>query len=711
MRVVVTRPVEDAERIAAPLRDRGLDVMVEPLLAIVPRAGVEVDTSGIQATLLTSANGVRALVGALGRDPVTLHIPALAVGDQTATVARELGFADVRAADGDVTSLAALVRATLKPDAGPLLHAAGSHVAGDLAGDLAADGYTLRRVQLYESRTAAAFSADLRVALTAGTVDAVLLYSPRTAKTFATLAEQGDLRDACSSVTAYCLSPAVAEALGTLPFAAVRVAPRPEQDALLALFDTDNHSRLRRPADTAETTHEGERTMSDRPEASGSDRPEASGSDRPEASGSDRPETSGSDRPETSGDTPKAQGAKDSTATGAVPPSGVSPAKDSGTKVSAATDKPEAKPDSPAKPRITGADQPQPSGKSGGGRAAVAIGAVLLILVLLYASLPWWRGSLPPEYQAWTTRIMPAAETDTALQDEIADLRQAMGGMSTTVRSLESRLDRVEQQAGGQQGGQAQASQDDLAALRQQVEKLAQASAGQDVTQDIQALGARVGDLENSRAAASTVLSLSDRVNAVEAQVRNADARQERALSFLMSVLQLREALLAGRPFDAELRAVRATAPQDFELTSAAKGFIEYADAGVPPLVVLRQRLNAEADQIIRASAQSDETDSWLNRTMDRALSVVSVRRTDGEAVGDTTASVVSRAEQRLAAGNLSGAVGELRALEGAPAETAAPWLKDARARLAADAAVSELTAEALARVGAGRPTASGQEG
>lgn len=666
MRVVVTRPVEDAERIAAPLRDRGIDVMVEPLLAIVPRAGAEVDTSGIQATLLTSANGVRALARALGGDPGPLRIPALAVGDQTAAVARELGFTDVRAADGDVTSLAALVRATLKPDDGVLLHAAGSHVAGDLAGDLAGDGYVLRRVHLYESRTASAFSGDLRAALTAGTVDAVLLYSPRTAKTFATLAEQGDLRDACSSVTAYCLSPNVAEALGDLPFAAVRVAPRPEQDALLALFDNDNHDRFRRLVDAAETTHKGERTMSDRPEASG--------------------------------DTPKTQGAKEPKVTGAVPPSSASPA---------AKEKPGTKPEGPEKPKITGADEAPPSGKSGTGRAAVAIGAVLLILVLLYASLPWWRGSLPPEYQAWTARIMPAAESDTALQDEIDDLRQAMGGMSTTVRGLESRLSQVERQASGQQGGQNLASQDDLAALRQQVEKLAQSSAGQDV----QALATRVGELENSRAAASTVLSLSDRVNQVEAQVRNADARQERALSFLMSVLQLREALLAGRPFDAELRAVRATAPQDFELTSAAEGFIEYADAGVPPLVALRQRLNAEADQIIRASAQSDETDGWLNRTMDRALSVVSVRRTDGEAVGDNTASVVSRAEQRLAAGNLSGAVGELGALQGAPAEAAASWLKDARARLAADAAVSELTADALARVGAGRPAASGQEG
>jgi uroporphyrinogen-III synthase len=65
-----------------------------------------------------------------------------------------------------------------------------------------------------------------------------------------------------------------------------------------------------------------------------------------------------------------------------------------------------------------------------------------------------------------------------------------------------------------------------------------------------------------------------------------------------------------------------------------------------------------------------------------------------------------------MAAGNLSGAVGELRGLQGGPADAAASWLRDANARLAADAATSELTAEALARVGA-RPQAAAakQEG
>lgn len=706
MRVAVTRPVEDAERIAAPLRERGIDVLIEPLLAIVPCAGVEVDTTGIQAYLLTSANGVRALASAIGPDPARLSIPVLAVGDQTAAVARELGFTSVRAAEGDVTSLAALVRDSVKPGDGPLLHAAGSHVAGDLGGDLGRDGYMVRRVQLYESRAAAAFSDDFRGALKGGDLDAVLLYSPRTAKTFATLAKQDDLRDACSGVTAYCLSQAVADALGDLPFAAVRVAPRPEQDALLALFDDDNHDRFSHSAEADHHDPKGERTMSDRPEASGDKPKKQEAKDTPPiGSVPSTPDknapaakgaAAGKDKEKSTGKAAEASAGKpgDKPVTAPPPDTKSTDGKPTG-----------AKPEDRANTADRGADKDR--GSSGGRGALVTIGAILLILLALYGSLPWWRDALPPQAQGFADAILPQARTDTALRDEVADLRDALGALRTSVQSLEDRVQRAEEQATAQQPAGDAASQEDLAALRQQVEQLAQAGP----SEEVQALANRVQELSNEAASASAVLALSERVNQVEAQARDDAARRERTLAFLMATLQLREAVASGRPFDAELRAMRATAPQDVDVAAATQGFAEQADSGVAPLEVLRQRLAAQSDDIIRAAARPTEGDGWLNRTMDRALSVVSVSRTDGQAVGDGTAAVVARAEERLAAGNLAAAVGEMQALEGGPAEVAAPWLRDARARLAADAAVSDLTSEALARVTTRPQAASGQEG
>jgi uroporphyrinogen-III synthase len=183
--------------------------------------------------LLTSANGARALAENTERRDV----PVFAVGDATAAAARGLGFAAVDSAAGDVAALAMLVRQTLKPAAGWLLHPAGSAVAGDLAGALAADGFTVRRVVLYRAQPSGAISDATCRLLADGSIAAALFFSPRTAQTFVTLAGQARLASACAGMAAFCLSQAVANRLQGLDWRSMHIAQKPETDALLAAFD------------------------------------------------------------------------------------------------------------------------------------------------------------------------------------------------------------------------------------------------------------------------------------------------------------------------------------------------------------------------------------------------------------------------------------------------------------------------------------------
>ena len=235
MRVLVTRPEEDARRLAGMLAGQGIGVVCAPLLDIVYTADDALDLDGAQAVLLTSANGVRALAARTARR----DLPALCVGDATAREARDAGFRDVRSAEGDVDDLARLVLRDLRPDGGALVHPAGSRVAGDLGGALARAGFAYRRAVLYAAHKAESLPAQARDALVDGGLDGVLLYSPRTAQAFVRLVTDAGLTDRLGGVTAYCLSDAVARALDGLNWAAVRVADRPEQDALLALLLKD----------------------------------------------------------------------------------------------------------------------------------------------------------------------------------------------------------------------------------------------------------------------------------------------------------------------------------------------------------------------------------------------------------------------------------------------------------------------------------------
>jgi len=230
-RVVVTRPRDDAAPLARALADAGVEVLVAPLMTVALRPGVALGLAGAQAVLLTSANGARALAALTP----ARAIPVLAVGDATAAAARAAGFAAVASADGEVAALAALAVRTLDPAAGDLVHVAGTETAGDLAGSLAAAGFAVRRCVAYEAMPCDTLPAELAAALEARMVDAVLFFSPRTARTFVNVVERAGCAAVLHGVEALCLSPAVATAAAALPWQAVRAAARPRQDSLIEL--------------------------------------------------------------------------------------------------------------------------------------------------------------------------------------------------------------------------------------------------------------------------------------------------------------------------------------------------------------------------------------------------------------------------------------------------------------------------------------------
>jgi uroporphyrinogen-III synthase len=235
MRALVTRPVADAGPLARALESRGFDVIIEPLLDISPIVEATVDLDDVQGILATSANGIRALAAVTERR----DLPVWAVGEATEAEALRLGFATTEAAGGDVATLASLVTARVDPTKGMLLHPAGRHVAGDLAGRLASHGFAVRRATLYEALPVDAFSPATVEALTTGSIDLAAFFSPRTAATFVRVAQRAGLEAVCATVRAYTLSAAVAGQLEPLAWRAIRVAGQPTQESLLAVIDAD----------------------------------------------------------------------------------------------------------------------------------------------------------------------------------------------------------------------------------------------------------------------------------------------------------------------------------------------------------------------------------------------------------------------------------------------------------------------------------------
>jgi uroporphyrinogen-III synthase len=230
MKVLVTRPAEDAGETARKLSIHGHEALVAPILATRYLEGAPLSLDGVQAILATSANGVRALA----RRTARRDVPVFAVGPQTTAMAMKAGFVSVRDGDGDAKKLAEATVLWAKPGAGSLLHVHGGKGAGALAAELRDKGFSVREEILYDVAPQA-LAAEAVTALRDGAIGAALFYSPRSAALFKAQAHQLALPTA--GVIAICISPPTAAALAPLAFREIRVAAKPNQAALLACLE------------------------------------------------------------------------------------------------------------------------------------------------------------------------------------------------------------------------------------------------------------------------------------------------------------------------------------------------------------------------------------------------------------------------------------------------------------------------------------------
>ena len=234
MRVLVTRPADQAEATEAALRALGHEVLLDPVLAVRPLAPSRPDLDGVAALAVTSANAAPALRRVAA---AAAGLPVYAVGAATAAACRAGGAREVRTGAGDGAALAERIARDLPGGGGTVLHLAGAEVREGLEAGLLAAGLGYRRLVVYETVPCPALAPATRDALRAGAVDAVLLYSPRSARHWCALVEEAGLAGSLGRVMAVCLSEAVAAELGGASFAAVRIAATRDQRALLRCLE------------------------------------------------------------------------------------------------------------------------------------------------------------------------------------------------------------------------------------------------------------------------------------------------------------------------------------------------------------------------------------------------------------------------------------------------------------------------------------------
>ena len=175
-RIAVTRPAEQAEELASPLRSLGADVVICPLIRIVARE-FDANPRDFSWVVFTSVNGVEIFM----RDRARFSTPVACVGAVTADAARSFGL-DVRAVPekflGD-----AVAEVMGDVNGARVLIVRASRSENNLLELLNAAGASVVEVAVYDTEADMAGAARLREEL--GRVDVVTFTSSSAVRSFA----------------------------------------------------------------------------------------------------------------------------------------------------------------------------------------------------------------------------------------------------------------------------------------------------------------------------------------------------------------------------------------------------------------------------------------------------------------------------------------------------------------------------------------------
>jgi hypothetical protein len=128
-------------------------------------------------------------------------------------------------------------------------------------------------------------------------------------------------------------------------------------------------------------------------------------------------------------------------------------------------------------------------------------------------------------------------------------------------------------------------------------------------------------------------------------------------------------------------------------IEGAPPALARFAEAKPPTEAALRLAFPGDAKAALDASQPDTAGKPFGERLWQRAQQLVTIRDGNRVIVGDPAAGVLAHAQQQIDAGDLSGAVGSVSILTGPAAQAMASWLDQAKALLAARAALDTMAA------------------
>ncbi|NKK71781.1 hypothetical protein GFM13_15600 [Rhizobium leguminosarum bv. viciae] len=339
----------------------------------------------------------------------------------------------------------------------------------------------------------------------------------------------------------------------------------------------------------------------------------------------------------------------------------------------------------PAAPQPSFAPPPeQPAPKSAGTSGLIAAGIFGGLVALLGAGAIQYAGYLPGSSAPQTTSPETAD-----LAGEIDGLKQTVANLaanpaSTDDGELAKRVAALETAAKAPAAG-APADSVNVEALNQKIVEL---------TGQLDQLRATLA--QSSEQQTTNGADIAKRLE--EAEKKLNEPREDVAVARAIAAAALKAAIDRGGPFLAELDTFAGVAPDD-PTVADLKAF---AETGIPSRTELVAEVPDVATAIVEAVNQPDPNQSWSDRLMSSAKSLVTVRPV-GNIEGESVEAIAARMEEKVKNGDLPGASAEWNSLPALGKQASAAFKQSLEARIR----VEELVGGALSKAVSG----TGKEG
>ncbi len=747
--ILVTRPEPAGSELAEKLRREGFETYLAPLSRYVPVPADFDVMAACQALVFTSAQAVTQFPAAPeGRDKTVF-----AVGTATAEAATQHGFAHVIAGAGDVRDLAQTLIAR-KEELGlqEILHVSGEDTAEDLSQLLADSGITVHRRVVYRTEFIDQLPPEIERALIEDKINTVLLFSARAAQHWLRILSREDLRAASARLEAVCLSERVANELRGTPWRAVKVARTPQLDAVLDILrgaDTAPPLPMALPADPVIDAFGGLRPLANRLGITAST---VQGWKKRGIIPDTRVEAIYTAAEEDNIDINAilTKGQYKMTMDDVDGRSSHTQASDRRRNI----DRRQQRPTYDAYGNVRSATYTGPDRRSGIDRrehaarqqqriraekirfvsrtiimSAFFIGALALLGTFVMAPEFFSFAERRDREKEYEHRLQEYDRQIKELQQRQNELRRQQGlaplptqdqkapatpgigqRMNQGLQKAQGAVDTVKSVVGNSVEGvhksvEKSSTYQGFQSLMRMLATLNNLTRTQEGAAEAEGMMGRLRSVMSGApqdpAGLSKAIEGATKTDPMLAEVMGGIAPKDLgAAAMLLTMNELRGNIGGGRSFESDLHIIQKYAKDDPEMQAALKRVAPYARSGVLSRQHLQKEFRNIAADIVMAKLQGEDA-SVRERVLLRLSKYAKMRKVD-DIEGDTVDASVARAELMLDQGDIKGAIKELQSLEGAPADTAAPWLAQAEGHVAADESSQVLLQTVLGMLGNG---------